>query len=66
MLVASVMLFDKCIICEHPVRARSFAALEAGQREHLAYLEATADRTADPHFRDARLNLLAAYSHERQ
>jgi hypothetical protein len=48
----------KCICCEHPILAASPDGLRAAMQDHAEYVNATADRAADPHFEDDRLTHL--------
>lgn len=48
----------KCICCEHPIVAVTAEALRAAMADHAEYVNATADRSTDPHFEDERLTHL--------
>lgn len=49
---------DRCLVCEHPVFARSAEALNAAVRDHVDFIAAVTDKTTDPHFEQARLTHL--------
>jgi hypothetical protein len=50
----------RCHVCEMPLSAVTEAGLLAAMDDHAAYLNATADRTVDPHFAEVRVNALLA------
>lgn len=58
LLPAPIRIAWSCHCCPHPVSAVSDDALKAAMDDHARYVNATVDRTTDPHFAEHRLDAL--------